>query len=211
MVELRNLDKVADSITASGGLAQQKGRTVMNRRVTWCTVTITIVSTLLVGLLATAVVARVFSLAPARGVAGQERVTQENPDADAYAMAAALAVADNAAAFCPGDCQLGRAGEASMTGGATGSAARAAAAAAGVGHLEFSPGDAVAGAIHAASGAAESGLQEFLAGDRATRGLPSVQLGTGVGDFEYSPGEEPSVLPSPAPNREAVPDFGRQP
>ncbi len=143
----------------------------MNRRVTRRTVTITIVSTLLLGLLATAAVARVFSLAPAPGVAGQGRVVQQNPDA---------------AAFCPGDCQLGRAGETDPIGASTVSPSTAGYA-----------------------------FPEVYGNDEAStrhQGGGPARPGAGVGPIEYLPSEEgASPLPSLAPEREADPDFGPQP
>lgn len=179
MVQLLNTSKTADSDTAGGGIARQKGRIGMNRRVTRRTVTITIVSTLLLGLLATAAVARVFSLAPAPGVAGQGRVVQEDPDAAAQAL-------PGDAAFCPGDCQLGRAGETDPIGASTVSPSTAGYA-----------------------------FPEVYGNDEAStrhQGGGPARPGAGVGPIEYLPSEEgASPLPSLAPEREADPDFGPQP
>ena len=80
MVDLLTPSTTADGDTASDGLAQQKGRTGMKRRVTRRTATITIVSTLLLALLTTAGVARVFSLAP---LTRQEQTTRQDLNGDA--------------------------------------------------------------------------------------------------------------------------------
>ena len=61
----------------------------MNRNVNRRTAALTIVSALLLGLLAAVAVAQVFSLAPGPRVGRQERVIQQDPDADAQAMAGA--------------------------------------------------------------------------------------------------------------------------
>ena len=80
MVRRLNSGKAADSDTTGRGIARQRGRIGMNRRVTRRTVTITIVSTLFLGLLSIAAVAQVLSFAlPAR----QAQVTQQDPDAAA--------------------------------------------------------------------------------------------------------------------------------
>jgi len=89
MVKLLDPSKTADSGTAGRGLAQRKWRTGMNRRVNQRTAAITIVSALLLGLLSVVAVGQVFSLAPAPGASKQERVIQQDPDADAQAMAGA--------------------------------------------------------------------------------------------------------------------------
>ncbi len=226
MVKLLTPGTMADSDMAGRGITRQEGRTGMNRRVTRRTVTITIVSTLLLGLLSIAAVAQVFLLAPAPDAARQERVIQHDSRADAYAM--------HGDAICPADCQLGRAGETDTTGGTTGSAARAAAAAAGVGRLEFSPGDAFAGAARAVVGGTDGGPLEFLPTESSTRGLPMAPAAdgyiypevygndqtssrrgtgsTGVGDIEYSLGDQDTrPLPSLAPDHEPTPQFGPQP
>ena len=158
----------------------------MNRRVNRRTVTITIVSTLLLALLATAAVARVFSLAP---LARQVQTIRQNPNGDAGVAAAAPAGAPT-----------------------SGSTARDAVGDTTVAGLrEFLGGEGFAGTNRTSRGFAETGPQEFLPGDGSTRSLPIVRRGVGVGPIEYLPGEEPSVIPSLAPSREAAPDFGPQP
>ncbi len=205
MVDLLTPSKTADSGIVGHGIAQQRGRTVMNRRVTRRKVTITIVSTLLVGVLSTAAVAQVFLFAPAPDAARQERVIQQDPGADAYTM-------DGDAAICPGDCQLGREGEPDATGGTTGSAVRAAAAAAGMGDVESFPGEEGADANRTVPGAAEGGPVEFLPSESPTRSLPIVRPDPEVGPVERLPGDEDtSTVPSLAPDHEPVPQFGPQP
>ena len=89
MVKLLDPSKTADSDMAGRGLAQRKRRIDMDRRVNRRTAAITIVSALLLGLLSVVAVGQVFSLGPGPRVARQERVIQQDPDADAQAMAGA--------------------------------------------------------------------------------------------------------------------------
>ena len=179
--------ETADSDTAGGRIAQQKGGTGMNRRMNRRTATITIVSTLLLALLATAGVARVFSLAP---LARQEQTTRQDLNGDA-----------GVAAVSP----AGAATSGSMARDALGDTTVA-------GLRESLDGEQVAGAITTDRGAAETGRQEFLSGDRPTRSLPIVRPDTGIGLVEYLPGEQgANSLPSLTPERELSPEFGPQP
>ena len=191
MVDLLNPGTTVDGDTAGHGIARQKGRTGMNRRMNRRTATITIVSTLLLALLATAGVARIFSLAPAFGGARQERVIQQDPDADAYAMAAAA----------PAQVATSRSTVRDTLGDTTVAGLR-----------ESLDGEQFAGATRAIRGAAEGGPLEFLPSESSTRSLPSVRPGVGIGPVEQLPGEVGATsLPSLAPAREAAPEFGPQP
>jgi hypothetical protein len=186
MVDLLNSGTTVDSETAVHGIAQQKGRTGMNRRMNRRTATITIVSTLLLALLATATVARVFSLA---SVTRQAQVTQQ--DSDAAGMAGVV--------------PIGAATSGSTVRDALGDTTVA-------GLREVLDGEQFAGAARAVRGAVETGPQEFLPGDRATSTLPIVRPGAGIGPIAFLPGEEGAgPVPSLVPDREAAPDFGPQP
>jgi hypothetical protein len=187
MVSLLNPSTMAESDTAGRGIAEQKGRTGMNHRMNRRTATITIVSTLLLALLATAGVARVFSLAP---LARQEQTTRQDLNGDA-----------GVAAVSPAGAATSR----SMARDALGDTTVA-------GLRESLDGEQFAGTTHAVRGTTETGQQEFFAGDRATSSLASVRPDTGVGLVEYLPGEkDANSLPSFTPSREAAPEFGPHP
>ena len=159
----------------------------MNRRVNRRAATITIVSTLLLALLTTVGVARVFSLAP---LAGQEQTTRQDQNVDAD-MAAAAPVS-------------------SATSGSTVRDTLGDTTVAGL--RESLDGEQFAGATRAIRGAAEGGPLEFLPSESSTRSLPSVRPGVGIGPVEQLPGEVGATsLPSLAPAREAAPEFGPQP
>ena len=123
-----------------------------------------------------------------------------------------LPAADRAAAADAGAARASLPGQAGASAGRERDAARAAQAAAGIGVLEFFPGEEVAGATRPARDAAGQGLLEVLPGELPARSLPVAPAGTGSGPLEHLPGEQDArPLPSLAPQREPAPDFGPQP
>ncbi len=151
-----------------------RGRARIGRRplVAW-----TIIAALLAALVASVAASRASRSDPA--LVEQAQVIQQDPGADAYSM-----LCD--AAFCPGDCQLGRAG-----------------------------GTDPIGAIIVSPSTASYTFPAVYGNDEAStmrqRGGPA-RPGAGVGPVERRPGEEAaSPLPAPAPERQAPPLLGPQP
>ena len=130
----------------------------------------------------------------------------------AWPVSPALPAADSAAAADAGAAQANLPGQAGTIAGRDRDAARAAQAAAGIGLLEFSPGEEFAGANRPARDTAGHGPLEFLPGELPARSLPLAPADTGSGLLEYLPGEQGArPLPSLSPQREPAPDFGPQP
>jgi hypothetical protein len=177
-----------DGSTTGRGRDQRQGRTGMTLKLNRQVVPVVVSAALLVLLVAGVVVRQARVSAPALPMTGK---------------AAAVASA--------GD-QLNMPGGSATNAGATRSEIRAAQAAAGVGRLEFFPGEEYAVANRPARGAAGSGLLEFLPGEAPLLSLSAARPSAEVGPIEYLPGEGYAIpLPSFAPAREAAPDFGPQP
>ena len=151
MVELLNPSQTANSDTAGRGLVQPQGRTGLQRRVTRRTVTITIVSTLLLGLLAAAAV----GLRPAGNTGPVQGAALSAPAAGGVVASGAgllpIQTESGLREYLPGQAAGGSERHASALGGLLEylpgeRPALATAAHGGAGPLEYLPGEAPAGA-----------------------------------------------------------------